>query len=164
MTVDWVVRDATDADVSSIVRFGRAHIREHYAPLIGVRAAEEQVTKWWSPESIAGPVSAGLVVVAELDGRIVGVAQRGRSGADHAVYKLYVDPAVRGRGLGVVLLDAVIARLPVDASRLWIEHFAANERAGAFYEREGFTVERVEPHSGGDPALAVVWRSRDLST
>lgn len=46
--------------------------------------------------------------------------------------------------------------------RLRIEHFAANERAGAFYEREGFTVERIEPSPTGDPALAQVWRARPL--
>jgi hypothetical protein len=46
--------------------------------------------------------------------------------------------------------------------RLYIEHFAANERAGAFYEREGYGVERTEPSPNGDPALAVVWRVRRL--
>jgi GNAT superfamily N-acetyltransferase len=55
------------------------------------------------------------------------------------VYKLYVHPGHRGRGLGRQLLDALIRQLPADADRLYIEHFAANGRAGAFYEREGFT-------------------------
>jgi ribosomal protein S18 acetylase RimI-like enzyme len=45
---------------------------------------------------------------------------------------------------------------------LYIEQFAANERAGAFYERLGFTVERIEASPTGDPALAVVWRARRL--
>ncbi|NJC23460.1 hypothetical protein BJ994_002536 [Arthrobacter pigmenti] len=40
----------------------------------------------------------------------------------------------------------------------------ANERAGAFYEREGFTVQRVEPSPTEDPALGVVWRSRSLDS
>lgn len=39
----------------------------------------------------------------------------------------------------------------------------SNVRAGAFYEREGFTVERVEPSVAGDPALDVVWRTRPLT-
>lgn len=45
---------------------------------------------------------------------------------------------------------------------LYVEHFAANARADAFYEREGYRVERVEPSPSGDPALAQVWRVRDL--
>ena len=50
-------------------------------------------------------------------------------------------PRHRGRGLGRRLLDALIAQLPADARRLYIEHFVANHRAGTFYEREGFTVD-----------------------
>jgi GNAT superfamily N-acetyltransferase len=103
------------------------------------------------------------VVVALADGQLVGVGQRGRRGADHVVYKLYVHPEHRGHGLGPQLLDALIGQLPADADRLYIEHFVANERAGAFYEREGFTVERIEPSPTHDPALGVVWRVRHLA-
>lgn len=156
-----VVRDAVPDDVGAICAFGEAHIRDHYAPLIGAEAADRQVTSWWSDAAIRSAVSAGAVVVAVEGGSVVGVAQRGRSGTDHVLYKLYVDPAHRGTGLGPRLIDAVVARLPPDATRLGVEHFAGNARAGAFYEREGFAVERVEP-SGADPALDVVWRARDL--
>jgi ribosomal protein S18 acetylase RimI-like enzyme len=79
------------------------------------------------------------------------------------VYKLYVHPKRRGRGLGSQLLDALTRQLPADADRLHLEHFVANERAGAFYEREGFTVERLESSPTGDPALGIVWRVRRLS-
>lgn len=157
---DVVVRDADRRDVSAVCGFGEAHIRPHYTPLIGAAAADAQVRHWWNKSQIEGAVSAGLVVVAEAGDRIVGVGQRGRAGADHVIYKLYVDPAHRGQRVGPRLLQALIAQLPADADRLFLEHFAANQRAGAFYEREGFVVDRVEP--APDPALAVVWRVRDL--
>lgn len=162
-TAEPVVRVAGDGDVIAVCRFGAAHIRPHYAPLIGAAAAEEQVRRWWSETQIGAAVAAGLVVVAEEDGQLVGVGQRGRRGTDHVVYKLYVHPRCRGRGLGVRLIDALTAQLPADADRLHIEHFAANERAGGFYEREGFTVQRIEPSPTGNPALAVVWRARPLA-
>ncbi len=158
-----VVRDALPDDVAAICRFGEAHIRPHYTSLIGAEAADAQVRDWWNGAHVSAAVSAGLVVVAEADGHLVGVGQRDRSGNDHVVYKLYVHPRHRGRGVGPRLLDALTGQLPADASRLYIEHFAANERAGAFYEREGFTVERIEPSPSGDPALAVVWRVRPLA-
>ncbi len=157
-----VVREATHDDVTAICRFGEAHIRSHYAPLIGPAAADEQVRHWWNQPGVAAAVAAGLVVVAEDDGQLVGVGQRGQRGDTPVVYKLYVHPAKRGRGVGPRLLDALIGQLHDHAGRLSIEHFAANERAGAFYEREGFTVDRIEPSPSGDPALAVVWRSRPL--
>jgi ribosomal protein S18 acetylase RimI-like enzyme len=159
-----VVRDARHDDVVGIRRFGEAHVRPHYAPLIGAAAADEQVRRWWNETLVDAAVAEGLVVVAEADGHLVGVGQRGRRGADHVVYKLYVHPEYRGRGLGPRLLDALTGQLPADADRLYIEHFAANERAGAFYEREGFTVERIEPSPTGDPALGVVWRARPLAS
>ena len=158
-----VVRDAEHDDVAAICRFGEKHIRPHYAPLIGAEAADEQVRSWWNETQVGAAVAEGLVVVADADGQLVGVGQRGRRGADHVVYKLYVHPQHRGRGLGPQLLDALTRQLPADADRLHVEHFVANERAGAFYAREGFTVERIESSPTGDPALAVVWRTRHVA-
>lgn len=160
---DAVVRDAQPGDVEAICRFGRAYVRPHYAPLIGAAAADEQVRRWWNETYIDAAVTAGLVVVAEVDGRLVGVAQRGRRGAEHVVYKLYLDPRHRGHRLGPRLIDALVRQLPAGVDRLHVEHFAANGRAGAFYEREGFAVQRIEPGPAGDPALDVVWRARPLS-
>ena len=148
-----VVREAERDDVAAICRFGEAHIRPHYAPLIGAEAADEQVRRWWNETHVGAAVAEGQVVVAEADGQILGVGQRGRSGADHVVYKLYVHPGLRGHGIGPRLIEALTAHL--DADKVYIEHFAANERAAAFYEREGFEVERVEH--------GIVWRSRRLT-
>ncbi|MFO7299602.1 MAG: GNAT family N-acetyltransferase [Actinomycetes bacterium] len=160
MTV--VVRDATPADVAAICSFGESYIEDHYAPLIGPEAARAQVVDWWNRDRIEAAVGAGYVVVAEDGGELVGVGQRGRYGDHHVVYKLYVHPEHRGRGIGSMLLDAIISRLPSDATRLYIEHFAANARAGEFYEREGYRVARVEPSPSGDPRRDIVWRVKEI--
>lgn len=156
---DVLVRDATADDVAAICQFGEVHIRPHYSPLIGAQAADAQVRDWWSQAKIGAAVTKGLVVVGVRTGRVVGVGQRGLSGVDHVIYKLYVDPEVRGQGLGPRLIDALVAQLPTGAERLFLEHFSANARASAFYEREGFVVDRVD-ESG---TLPVVWRVCDLT-
>ena len=155
----WAIRDAVAADVMRICEFGDAHIRRHYAPLIGDDAADRQVVDWWNEVQIQSAVARGLVVVAESAGDLVGVAQRGWNGSDHVLYKLYLDPDHQGRGLGPALIDAVIRRLPSDTARLCVEHFAGNVRAAAFYEREHFIVERIA-RSDTSSALDVVWRAR----
>lgn len=157
---ELIVRVAVPGDVASMCEFGEAHIRAHYAPLIGADAADAQVRDWWNSTALAAAVEAGVVVVADADGQLVGVGQHGRNGTEHVVYKLYVHPRYRGGGIGRLMLAALTEQLPSDADRLYIEHFAANARAGAFYEREGFEVERIEPSASGDPARDVVWRVR----
>ena len=158
-----IVRNAHHDDVAAICRFGETHIPDHYTPLVGTAAAADQVRTWWNEAHISAAVADNLLVVAQAGKELVGVAQRGRRGTDHVVYKLYLHPSHRGRGLGPRLLAALTAQLPTTANRLYIEHFAANKRAGAFYEREGFVVEQVESSPTGNPALATVWRSRPLN-
>lgn len=149
-------------DVGAICQFGDAHIRPHYTPLIGAAAAAEQVRKWWNEEYVGHTVAQGLVLVAESDGQLVGVAQRGWRGDDPVLYKLYLHPDHRGAGLGPRLVAALIGQLPENTDRFYVEHPIANQRAGAFYEREGFRMDWIEPSSSGEPRRNVVWRVRQL--
>lgn len=155
-------RTATAADVGPLCDFGREVVPAHYAPLIGEAHARAQVRDWWNDEHLRAAVAAGRVTVATWADRIVGVAQIGPSGDDVAIYKLYVHPDARGAGVGPLLIDALLRQLPRGTSRLLVEHFAANTRAGEFYEREGFRAAEVRPHPSGDARLAIVWRVRDL--
>jgi GNAT superfamily N-acetyltransferase len=154
------MRLADEHDVAAICAFGRADIPVHYAPLIGEDAAHAQVRDWWSADGISTAVAVGRTVVLEHDGRLAGVAQWGLSGDHYAIYKLYLHPDERGHGLGRLLLTAVEAALPADADAVRIEHFAANQAAGRFYEREGFGVVGVDPAADGDHRRDVVWRER----
>jgi len=157
------VRHARQDDVAAISAFGETHIPPHYTPLLGVAAANEQVRTWWDRTHLRAAVADGLVVLAEADGQLVGRRTAGRQGADHVIYKLYLHPQYRGHGLGPQLIEVLIGDLPAGTMRLHIEHFAGNRRAGAFYEREGFTIERTQPSPSDDSALAVVWRVRELA-
>ncbi len=161
MTDDVLVRDAEPGDVAAICAFGARVVPDHYRPLIGDEAARRQVEQWWTPERIGATVSAGEVVVAERAGQVVGVGERGTWEGDHVIWKLYVDPELRGRGVGPRLIAGLVAHLPEGATRICVEHFAANERAGLFYEREGFRLMRTAKHPS-DPAQHVVWRVREI--
>ncbi|PWJ51131.1 Acetyltransferase (GNAT) family protein [Quadrisphaera granulorum] len=162
MTDELAVRKAELDDVSQITHFGRAHVARHYTPILGAAAAAGQVRQWWTDAAMTTATAAGLVVVAETLGKVVGVAELGRWEGAPVVWKLYVHPDHRGAGLGPRLLAAVEELVDDDDERLLLEHFAGNVRAAAFYEREGFTVDRVEPAPSGRREHDVVWRSRPL--
>lgn len=156
------IRRAVDADTPRVTGFGRAHVARHYAPILGAEAAAGMVTQWWGGDAMGAAGSAGCVVIAELDGEVVGVAEHGLVDGEPVVWKLYVHPDHRGSGLGPRLLAAVLEQVPAGHERVLLEHVAGNVRAAAFYEREGFTVDRVDRSTSGDPAHDVVWRSRPL--
>ena len=78
------------------------------------------------------------VVVAEVDGRIVGFVAMS-SGGD-LIELLYVHPDLQRRGIGGALLERAKARMP-DGFRLWV--FQANAGARRFYERHGLRIVKL---------------------
>lgn len=151
------VKAANLEDVEAICEFGATHISDHYRPLIGEKAAAAQVEKWWDRQRMSAAIGRNQVTVAESEGQLVGVAEWGVWNGTPAIWKLYVHPDRRGEGIGRRLIRGIVDRLPPGTARLQVEHFAANERAGAFYEREGFRVIRTERNES-DPRSSVVWR------
>ncbi len=70
------------------------------------------------------------VWVAELDGRIVGIAALRGDSLD----QLYVHPAAQRRGIG----SRLVAQVKRSRGRLRVFTFEANEPARDFYEKHGF--------------------------
>jgi len=65
-------------------------------------------------------------------------------------------PARQGRGLGSVLLRAVLERCDRDRSGAYLE--SSSERNRALYERHGFDVVEVFEMPGGGPPIRRMWR------
>lgn len=155
------VRLAEAGDVAGIVNFGSTVIPPHYAPILGIAAAQAQLA-WWTFERMASAVTAGRVGVAVAGEHITGVVETGELAGEEVIWKLYLDSEFRGHSLGVELLRNAIVALPVGTDHVLVEHFAGNARAGAFYQREGFAVVKTEPASSGNVRAGVVWRRLEL--
>lgn len=92
--------------------------------------------------------SDGVVLLAESDGRAVGLAQCYRTWSSLSMSRawvlndLFVAPDARGTGAGRALLREVQARAAADgASYVALETARDNHRARTLYESEGFVVD-----------------------
>lgn len=94
--------------------------------------------------------------VAEVEDKVVGVVGVGPGEfiGTAALTSLWVDPHIRGRGVGSALIDAVEAWARGQGLRqilLWVTE--TNQVAQALYERRGFTrtgaVQPVRPDEAG---------------
>ncbi|NMR18922.1 ribosomal protein S18-alanine N-acetyltransferase [Cellulomonas fimi] len=89
-------------------------------------------------EELDGP--GRWYVAATLDGELVGYAGLWFDGDDAQVMTIGVEGAQQGRGIGGVLLDALVERARgLGARSLLLEVRVDNEPALGLYERFGFT-------------------------
>ena len=87
----------------------------------------------------------GRVFLAEVDGEAVGMAY-GVPGESTELCNLYLLEEAAGNGISEQLLDAVVR--PGEPAFLWVADF--NERAQAFYTKQGFAFDGEETHHAGD--------------
>jgi ribosomal protein S18 acetylase RimI-like enzyme len=131
------IRPANEADVAAISAMQKASLPETYGAFLGREAVDEFVA--------GGNVESYFeehwphATVATLGGEIVGVAVRLGSLLD----LVWVKPAVRSRGIGSALIEAVEEQAAVDGDELTLEVWTANRRALALYERLGFANSRT---------------------
>jgi ribosomal protein S18 acetylase RimI-like enzyme len=95
------------------------------------------------------------VFVTERDQRILAFMAMRDDFIDH----LYVHPDYQRHGLGRALLEYARQRSP---EHLWLYTLQINVNARAFYEQNGFTVEKfgVSPAPENEPDVEYHWRKR----
>jgi putative acetyltransferase len=83
----------------------------------------------------------GTFLIARLDGQAVGCgAIRLLSGGDAEVKRMYVEPSVRGQGIGKMVLERLEATaFELGARRLVLETGIHQREAIELYRRHGFT-------------------------
>ena len=78
--------------------------------------------------------------VADEGGQIVGMLAL--DPADQKLDQLFVHPDLKGRKIGLVLLDFAKQKLP---DGMWLTTAEKNHRAIGFYQAAGFAIERTVP-------------------
>jgi Sortase and related acyltransferases len=157
--VSIVLREAKPDDLEQVVEVFLACWRGSYAAvlpesLVATMTDEQAGALWRRVLSSA----AGTTVVAESEGRILGLTRFDASGAEGAVHSLYVSPQAQGLGLGTKLLDyACAAFVAAGQSRAQLWVFAGNAPSVAFYRSRGWLPDggtRIEAEFG-EPELSL---------
>lgn len=107
--------------------------------------------RWIRDEIVA---RAETFVAVEPNGEVVGFL----SLHDADIDQLYIRPDHIGRGLGSRFVELAKELRP---GGLWLWAFVVNERARAFYERHGFTVDHFGDAANNEehqPDVRYVWR------
>jgi GNAT superfamily N-acetyltransferase len=134
-----VIRRATESDISSLVEL------MVYGSLVAGKEAPSDLAPYLAAfrELELGP---GGVLVAELDGQVVGVSQlivfrhlQSRGGLCAEIESVHVHPDHRGRGIGRVLMQAAIDQArDLGCYRVQLTSNDAREDAHRFYKALGF--------------------------
>lgn len=138
------VRDAVAADCDACREIARTAFAENrYAvdPAISDRAAGA-IKAQWIDNAIAG--RADRVVVAELAGRLAGFNAVFLNSEAIVIDLIAVADGARGKGIGRLLIDAVLADYAGEAAMVRVGTQASNKASLAFYAQMGFVAEREQ--------------------
>ena len=144
-----VIRHAIASDAGAVADVWLASFKATYA--FPPAHPDDDVRRWIRDEIV--PREETWVAV-EPDGAIVGFMSLHDDDLDH----LYVRPDRFDRGIGSRFVELAKERRP---GGLGLYTFQVNTRARAFYERRGFTVERLgngEGNEEGQPDVRYAWR------
>ena len=150
-----VVRAATKADLPALGRLAVQLVRLHHDfDAARFMAATDQTERGYGSYLGTQLTERGTtVLVATVESTVVGYAWGSLDGIDYmslrgpagVLHDLVVDEAQRGRGIGSLLLDAVIAALEATGARQFVLSTAArNESAQRLFARHGFRPTMLE--------------------
>lgn len=149
------IRPATPPDLAVLGRLGALLVRMHHdldpARFIAATPGTEQGYAAFLRRQLKDPNV--VVLVAELNGAVVGYTYAGIEGWDYmtlrgpagVLYDIVVDPAQRGHGIGRLLLDATLTALKArGAPRVVLSTAEGNEAAQRLFARAGFRRTMIE--------------------
>lgn len=137
------IRDAHPADAAGVAAIGKTAIPETYRGIVDPAVLRSIVQQSYSLEALRACIKHcrgardAHFIVAEMDGRIVGFLHYDCEGSDPELHRLYIEAALRRKGIGSALLRALHERLAPGTSYVLMV-IAANVPAVNFYRRHGF--------------------------
>ncbi len=168
------VRAAEPGDEAGIARVCREGFAVSSAGLLEPAVIEQQAEHYYDVERLRRELAPrphdhswqGYVVAVSPADDVLGAAGGGTEGHVGTVLVLYLDPGLRGRGIGTALLDHLTRQqLAVGATEQWASVTEGNELGIPFYRARGFVVRDRVPYvtaDGGEPVGVSLRMSRSI--
>ncbi|MCS7206949.1 MAG: arsinothricin resistance N-acetyltransferase ArsN1 [Dehalococcoidia bacterium] len=147
--VSITVRPAFEGDVPAITEIYNQGIEDRIATLEGEPHPVEERLAWFRDHGPTEPI-----LVAEVDGMVVGWASLSRYKPRRCYdgvkeLSIYVRREWRGKGVGSLLLDALLKRAAqVGVHKVVLYAFPSNTRALRLYRKMGFRTVGIYKHHG----------------
>ncbi|HRI61431.1 MAG TPA: GNAT family N-acetyltransferase [Saprospiraceae bacterium] len=161
------LQQATPGDILRISTLAQRIWRAHYPPIIGNKQVEYMLDLNYSPASLQRQFEAGQMFQLVMDGEEVfgflSVSDHGEG--RYFLHKFYLDNEKRGRGLGKIVFERLLARYPgLRELRLTVNR--QNYMSINFYFKIGFVIEKcVDIPIGNGFAMndfQMLWRRHDV--
>jgi ribosomal protein S18 acetylase RimI-like enzyme len=152
--MNWTIRTATAADADALALVGAATFLETFAPVHTGAEIVDHCRDEHSPDAyrrLIGPESDAWIVEAAPTAAPLGYALltpadlQGAAPGDLELKRIYVLSRLHGGGAGAALMRRAVDRaVERGARRLLLGVYCENDRALAFYRKQGF--EQIGEH------------------
>jgi ribosomal protein S18 acetylase RimI-like enzyme len=148
------VRPAKSADLTALARMAAALVRQHHdfdAARFMLPEDLESGYRWWLAREMKR--EGAMVLVAELEGAVVGYAYGTLEGRDWsalrdtcgALHDIWVEEVARGKGAGSALLEELVRRFKeLGMPRIVLMSATQNATAQRLFARHGWRPTMVE--------------------
>jgi ribosomal protein S18 acetylase RimI-like enzyme len=144
--VTMTIRKANPADAALIRDLAWQIWPPTYSSILTLEQIDYMLNLLYSEKILKEQMEQGVeFMVVEGQGNAVGFASYGLTGAGiYKLHKIYVLPAMQGKGTGRFIIDEVIKNIKAKGATTLQLNVNRENNAKSFYERLGFSVVKEE--------------------
>lgn len=169
-----MIRTAQMSDIEDLSELAQRTYAEAFGHSFLPEDLAAHLQKHLSPENFACLIEREVILVAEIEGELVGYVQFGAADpsdtkcSEQELRRLYVDSAFQNQGTGTALIKAALDHPHLrGADTITLDVWEHNPGAQRFYQRHGFEIvgtRSFEVESGAPTSLDYIMIRRSTST
>jgi ribosomal protein S18 acetylase RimI-like enzyme len=160
-----VIRNAQENDIAALSEFAIQTYCEAFGHTFSNADLAAHLKKNLSPDSISRIIEDDVVLLAEVEARLIGYVHFGAVNSatddnEQELRRLYIHPELQSQGYGSALMEAALRHPRLNgATNIYLDVWERNPGAQRFYRRYGFEVigtRAFEVESGAATSLDLI--------